>query len=55
MIKWMVKVYTFGATGKHIKENGRKIDYMEKGNFIGRMDLIIMENTKMIKDMEKVL
>lgn len=55
MIKWMDKAYMYGATAKHIKGNGQKIDYMVKANFIGLMDLIIMENTKMIKDMEKVL
>jgi hypothetical protein len=55
MIKWMDREPIFGAMAKHIKENGRTIDCMDKENFIGLMDLITTESMKMMKDMAKEL
>ena len=53
--KWRDKGFIHGQMVKHTKANGNKINYMEKVNFIGLMELTFKEIMKMMKEMVKEL
>ena len=48
-IKEMEEEFYYGKINQNIKENGKKINPMEKGNIFIQMVIIIQENGKMEK------